>query len=215
MGTLLVSALITSYRRILLDPAPGVTWLDADFLRMVNKAERLACLLKPEILVVRGSIPMVAGTHQTIPATWSTLFDLYENTGSKRRVSQVNRADLDASSRTWPAATPEQDVQHWTFDPRTRKQFECFPPNDASGAVNGLGGLIPTAIAAVGNAINLDDIYEAVLEAFVVSLAYAENTTRQDLAKSASYDTLGKQLLGVSTQTQVATAQKSATPGGQ
>lgn len=214
MGTLLVSALIVSYRRILLDPSPGVTWLDADFLRMTNKAERLACLLKPEILTARAAIPLVAGSHQTLPVGGIALFDLYENAGSKRRVSQISRANMDAANRVWPAATPEQDVQHWTFDPRTRKQFECFPPNDGSGSVVGLYGITPTPIAAVGSAINLDDIYEAVLEAFVVSLAYAENTTRQDLAKMASYDTQGKQLLGVSTSAQIATAQKSANPGG-
>lgn len=214
MGTLLVSALIVSYRRILLDPSPGVTWLDADFLRMTNKAERLACMLKPEILTTRGDVPLVAGSHQTLPAQATSWMDFYENTGSKRRVSQVNRSNLDSAMRLWPAATREQDVQHWTGDSRDRTRFEVFPPNDGTGIVSGFYGITPVAIAAVVNAINLPDIYEAVIEAFVLSLAYAENTTRQDLGKSGSYDQMGKSLLGVSTTNQVAIAQKSSNPGG-
>lgn len=214
MGTLVASALILNYRRILLDPSPGVTWLDAALLSMMNQAQRAIELLKHEAYTVVGPVTMVAGTLQTVPAQGVAILDVYHNTASKRRVSQVSRALLDSTDRFWPAATPEVDVQHWTADPRDPKRFAIYPPNDATGSVQALYGMTPPDIAAVGSVITLDDIYEMPIQAFVLSQAYAENSTRQDLGKSGAYDNLWKQLIGAKTQTQVATAQKPATPGG-
>ena len=214
MGTLLVSALIVNYRRILLDPSPGVTWFDPALLAMVNQAERAICAVKPEAYTIKGSIPMVAGTHQTIPAQGTAILDIYENAVGKRRVSQVNRALLDASNRFWPDATTEVPVQHWTADPRDPTRFEVTPPNDGTGAVIALYGTTPTPIAGVGNAINLPDIYEMPIQAFVLAKAYAENTVRQDLTKSGYYEQDWKSLLGLRTQSQIGVAQKSPQPGG-
>lgn len=214
MGTLVASALILNYRRILLDPSPGVTWLDAALLAMMNQAQRAIVLLKHEAYTVLGPITLVAGTHQTVPAQGVAIFDVYENTASKRRVHQVSRGLLDASNRYWPAATPEVDVQEWTADPRDPKRFAVTPPNDATGSVQGLYSMTPPDIATVGDVITLDDIYEMPIQSFVLARAYGENSTRQDLAKSAAYDTDWKQLIGAKTQSQVSTAQKPATPGG-
>lgn len=214
MGTKTVSSLIPNYRRILLDPTPGVTWADADFLRLVNQAELAICLLKPEAFVVRGPITLVVGTHQSIPAQGTAILDIYENIDSQRRPSQVERELLDASNRYWPAATQEKDVQHWTADPRDPTHWECFPSNDATGAVTGLYGLTPVPIAAVANTINLPDTFEMAIQAFVLGQAYAENTTRQDLAKAAKYEGEWKQLIGFRTQGIVSASQKSTAPGG-
>ena len=214
MGTLAVSALIVNYRRILLDPTPGVTWLDAALLAMVNQAERAICSVKPEAYTIKGSISLISGTHQTIPAQGTAILDIYENVVGKRRVSQVNRSLLDASNRFWPNATTEVPVQHWTADPRDPTKFEVTPPNDGTGAVIALYGLTPPAIAAVGTAINLPDIYEMVIQAFVLAKAYAENTVRQDLTKASYYEQDWKSLIGLRTQSQISVAQKSPQPGG-
>lgn len=214
MGTLVASALIVNYRRILLDPSPGVTWSDASLLVMINQAQRAIELLKHEAYTVVGPITMVAGTLQAVPAGGVAILDIYHNTTSKRRVSQVSRALLDATDRFWPAATPEIDVQHWTADPRDPKRFAVYPPNINTGSVQALYGATPPDVATVGGVITLDDIYEMPIQAFVLAQAYAENTTRQDLGKSGAYDSLWKQLIGAKTQSQVATAQKPALPGG-
>lgn len=215
MGTLVVSDLIGNYRRILIDPAPGVTWIDATFLILVQQAERAICSLKPEALTTLGPITLVAGVHQDLPAGSTAILDLYENsTPPSRRVTQVSRSLHDSANRFWPSATQEAAVQEWTADPRDPLRFDVSPPNDGTGSVNGLYGIVPPAIVTIGGAINLVDTYEMVIQSFVLAKAYAENTTRQDLTKSGLYENDWKSMLGIRTQSQIAVAQKSSSPGG-
>lgn len=206
MGTLLASALITGVRRVLLDPSPGVTWTDAVLLAMLNRAERLVVLVKHEAYPVRNTaLALAAGYVQTLPAGAVGMIQVYANAvGQKRRVSQVNAEMQDAASIYYPAATQEQEVQHWTTDPRNPTQFEVFPPNDATGQIDCLYGATPTAIAATSNAINLNDQYEQVLIDIVCSFAYSEDTTRKDLSKTSYYMDRAMKTLGVSSQSQIA-----------
>ena len=150
MGTLLASALITSVRRVLLDPSPGVTWTDATLLIMLNRAERWVVQKKHEANPVRNTaLALVAGYVQTLPAGAVGMIQVYANTvGQKRRISQVDAEMQDAAAIYYPAATQEQEVQHWTTDPRNPTQFEVFPPNDGTGVIDCAYGATPTVIAA-------------------------------------------------------------------
>lgn len=215
MGTLLASSLIADARRILLDPSPGVTWLDADLLKYLNKGERAICEAKKEAYPVRASITLVSGTQQTLPAPGLVVMDLLENVVSGRRVrGPVDRALQDAGALYYPAATHEVDVQEWTKDDRDPTRFAVLPPNTGAGQVRVLYGALPAAIAAVANAINLGDNYEGALIAFVLATAYAENTTRQDLSKSGAYTNEWKALVGVGTQSTIGTTAKVSASGG-
>lgn len=213
MGTILVSALIASCRITLLDPTPGVTWLDADFIDFLNQAQRRTCQLKHEAYPVRASVSLVAGTRQTLPAGAVGLMDVYENTVSKRGTTQVSRAMLDASG-SWRAATQEVNVREWMTDPRDPLVFDVYPPNTGAGAVVALYGALPPVLTAVGDAIGLADHFETVLKYFVLGEAYAANTLRQDLTKATFYKTQAEQLLGIGSQSQVAVAPKANAPGG-
>ena len=204
MGTLLASALIAQLRVTLLDPSPGVTWVDATLLGYLNSAERAACLLRPELNTVRGAVSLVAGTEQTLPAGSTALFRAYYNATSKRACRLVDQSLVDAIAPFTPATTQEVDATDYALDPRERTRYRVFPPNNGTGSLVVLRGAVPTAIAAVGNAINLDDIYEDPLKQFVLAECYAANTKRQDLAKSAAAFTRFTQLLGVSAQSAVA-----------
>jgi hypothetical protein len=215
MGTILASAIITSVRRVLLDPSPGVTWLDATLLSMINRAERLMVMVKHDVNPVRDtSLPLVAGYVQTLPANAVGMIQVYANAvGQKRRISQVDAELQDAASIYYPAATQEQEVQHWTTDPRNPNQFEVFPPNSGTGEIDCLYGATPAAIAAVSGPINVNDMYEQVLIDIVCSFAYAEDTTRKDLSKTSYYMDRAMNLLGVSSQSQVAISAQVGTKG--
>jgi hypothetical protein len=214
MGTILTSAIITSVRRILLDPTPGVTWFDATFFLLVSEAERAICAVKNEAYNVRGAITLAAGTHQILPAGSTGILDIYENTASKRRVTQAPRGLLDSANRYWPNATQEVQVQEWTADTRDPLRFEVFPPNDGNGSVNALYGFTPPQITAGTTPINLADIYEHAIKCFVLGECYAESTTRQDLTKAGYYRSEWKSFVGLRTQSQIATAPKSTAPAG-
>lgn len=194
---LLASTLISAARAILLDPSPGVTWLDARLLYLLNAAERATCLVKFDAYPVRGPVPLAAGTKQTLPTGATGLIDVYGNTVSGRSITKTNR-DLQTVVDTYfPAATPEVDAKHYTYDVRDPTHFEVVPPNDGTGSLDVLYGMTPTAIATTGSAINLPDTYESALIAHLLSDAYAENTDRQDLVKSEKYLSQWKVLVGL------------------
>lgn len=215
MGTIVVSTIITSLRRILLDPTPGVTWDDTTLVKLLSEAERAICLVKHEAVPVREAIPLVAGVQQAIPATGVALLDLFENlVGTKRRMRLVDRQLQDAGAIFYAAATQEAEAQEWTKDDRDPTRFTVLPPNDGTGSVMGLYGSIPAQLADAAAVIHVPDIYEKVLKDFVLSQCYAENTGRQDLAKAAAYEQAWRGALGLSSQSQVAVSPKVIAQGG-
>jgi hypothetical protein len=205
------ATIITSVRKVLLDPAPGVTWTDADLLALITEAEHAICTLKREAYPVRGTINLVAGIRQTLPADGLAVMDLFNNVASGRNAVLVNRELMDAAAISYPAATPEVDVQEWCKDDRDPLRFNVIPPNDGTGAVVALYGAVPPAITTN---INLLDIYEPIIKAFVIAQAYSQNTDRQDLAKYNAYTAEWKGLLGVTSQSQVAVSAKVGHQGG-
>ena len=209
-----VTQLINDCRPILQDPSPGVTWTDADFLRMANQFELWACMLRPELYTTHGAISLIAGSLQSLPASGTAIMRVDRNTVSKRRVTLVDAAMVDANAYTWAAATEELDVQNWMQDPRDRKRFEVLPPNNGSGSVIALYGAVPPALASVGTNMNLDDIYRMVAVYFMVGEAYSMNTQRQDLTKWTAYNTAAAKLLGVNAQSTLAVLPKLGNQGG-
>lgn len=211
--TILVSALIAKLRPILLDPTPGDTWVDADFLRMTSVAQRVICLVKREAYPVRASISMVAGTKQAIPALGHTLIQVYGNTVSGRRVTQAIGELMDVAVAYHPAATQEVDVQQWVGDPRDPTRFDVIPPNTGTGALDALYGSTPPELTAVGDAIVLPDIYEQVIIEIVLSIAYGWSTTRGDTVKEAYHWNRWGALLGITSASQVQIAAQAGMKG--
>lgn len=214
MGTLVVSDMISSMRGILLDPTPGVTWLDADFLAYFNEAERAIVNVKHEAVPVRGAIPMAAGSEQVLPAGGLCIMDLYTNAVSGRRCWLVNRELMDAASSNFPTGAADVDVQEWMKDDRDPTRFTVVPPNTGSGSVVALYGSVPTPIANVAATINVGDIYESIIKAFVLSECYQKSSLRQDLAKAAAYKQQWRSDLGISNQSQLAVSPKVGAEGG-
>lgn len=213
MGSLVVSDLIVGYRVILLDPA-GVTWTDDDYLRYINEAERAIILVKREVFPVLAAVDLVVGSEQALPDGAVALMDLRTNVVSGRRCWLVNRELMDAIAITHPAATPEVDVQDWMKDDRDPTRFTVVPPNDGTGQVLALYGAVPDPIVDVDGTINLADIYESIIKAFVLSECYQKSSLRQDLSKAAAYKQQWRSDLGISNQSQVAVSAKVGAEGG-
>lgn len=215
MGTILASAIVSSARVTLLDPAPGVAWSDAGLLASLNEAQRNTALLRPDLYTVRRAIPMVLGTLQELPADGTVLIRLDQNVVSGRRCRLVDAAMLDAVLQSWPASTAEVDVHEYATSDKDRKRFHVLPPNSGAGSVVAHFGAIPPVLASLDAAITLDDVWELVLKHFVLGEAYAANTKRQDLSKATFYRQSFEKMLGINAQATVALAPKyGATPGG-
>lgn len=204
--------------RVTLIDAQKNTWTDAELLDYLNQAIRATCFEKPDTNPVRDEVALVAGTKQTLPEGAIALLDIYRNTTSSgasgRVVTQVDEGLLEEASRFWPAATQQQEVEHFTADPRDPRRFTVFPPNDGSGVLEMLYGAVPAALTALADALPVPDSYESPLRDFVLAYAYAKNTQRQDLSKTSYYMQQWARKLGIKTNAQMAYAPKvAAAPG--
>lgn len=192
-GTTIVDAL----RVTLLDPAPGVTWLDADFLKALNSALLQLCHVRPDAYTVRAAIVLAAGWLQELPAGGTITMNLHGNVVSGRGCTLVDADLLMASNASWPAATPETDVQDFAVDPRAPERFMVYPPNNGSGSVYASYCADPNPMGALTDVIPVSDNYETPIKFFMLAELYAANTVRQDLTKATFYRGEAKALLGV------------------
>lgn len=213
MGTVLASATVLSARATLLDPSPGKTWNDARFLVMYNEALRTLALVKPDVFTVQGALTLVAGTEQVLPAGATILFKLIKNVASGKPINRVSESLLLEVNRWVAPATQEVDVESFAVDARDAQRYIVTPPNDATGSVLGLYGSTPS-IAALADAIPVDDVFEPVVMNLILSIAYRADTTRQDLSKSIQYEGAALKLLGIEAQSKAAGHPALGRPGG-
>ncbi len=212
MGTLVVQDTIDKIRLVLVDEA-AVNWADADLIADYNEACRQIALANPDAYVLTEPIALVIGTIQSLPENGTELVDMSENSVSKQRVTQVDLELLDETYRFWPAGTTQADVEHFCFDPRDKTQFRIYPPNDGSGLVISTYTAVPDPVSYL-DVIPFKDSYEPALVLLILSIAYRQNTQRQDLAKSEGYFKQGMQMLGLGAQSQAAIAPSvSRSPG--
>lgn len=210
---MLASDVITPARHTLLD-ASGVAWPDAELLGYLNEGLRDSVTAKPDIYPVEGEIPLVAGVVQTLPAGGVLLIDITHNVGTGRTVTVVDLPLLQEANRFWPAATRQAEVENFAIDPRTPRKFLVSPPNDGEGRAYGVYGSTPAALTALTGTFPLLDAYQPALTAYVLSRAFAKNSKRQDLAKSATYRQQWAQALGAkSVATSAAVPHVSQSPG--
>lgn len=193
LGTAIVAAL----RVTLLDPSPGVTWTDPDFLKALNSALLELCFVRPDAHTVRGNVSLAAGVHQSLPAGGTVAMNMHQNVASGRACTLVDADLLTACQVSYPAATQETDVQDFAIDPRTPQRFMVLPPNNGSGVVLMSYCSDPAAMAALTDPIPIADSFETPLKHFMLGELYAANTTRQDVTKATFYRGEAKSLLGV------------------
>ncbi len=196
--TAIVGDLITSVRGILLDPTP-TTWLDPLMADWLNDVLAAAANLKRDINPQVISVPLVAGSIQTIPATALVLLEPYFNGSTGSPGAAVTLSPMTPLNRrvpSWRATTPTASVTDIFPDERSPTIFHCYPPNNGSGAIMALCGVIPfiplttTGLYPLNTstvAIPIPDNYREAIVDGLVSKALAAQTRRQDVAKSTSF----------------------------
>ena len=212
--TISVDTLLDSVSGTLLDVARR-TWARNLLLSHLNEALRATVFLKPDMYPVQGFVSLVAGIAQALPADGVALINATDNAVSGRAISQTDLALLQEENRFWPAATREVDVENYAADPRTPRLFYVFPPNDGTGSIRATYGAVPAALTgSSGETLPVPDSYQNALTNFMLAKAYAMNSKKQDLAKSAAYVNDWRVSLGLKSQGQVAIAPKVAESPG-
>jgi hypothetical protein len=210
---ILASTILDSASTTLLDTAHR-TWTSDELLGYLNEALRATALVKADFYVVETPLALVAGVKQVLPGDAVALVDVPRNSSGGEIITQVDKTLLDESNRFWPSGTAEATVEHYTEDPRNPRRFVVFPPNDGTGIVDVIYGAVPPQVMYAAEEMTVPDAYQSALTNFVLSKAYAKNSKRQDLSKSAASMQAWGQALGMKSQTQIAIAPRVASEPG-
>jgi hypothetical protein len=188
---LVASDILSSVRDELLDAgvAPAQTWTDATLLRWLSEALAAAVTLKRDIAPQIVPIPLATGSVQQVPSSGpncAMFMQGYYNTSSGNAVTPGGVLLLSRKRPGWRATAPTVDVIEYEADHRSPTYFHVFPPNNGTGNLTGLCGIIPV-VTAVGNPIVVPDHYRSALMHGVVAKAYGASTRRNDVPKMMAH----------------------------
>jgi len=191
------------------DPT-SIRWPISELVRYFNDAQREIITLRPDACVITASVPLVAGTRQSLPAGGTKLVDIARNSGGTRRAVRItNREILDAQMPGWPGMAGTTEVLHYMHDPREPRHFHVYPPAAAGAALEVTYASMPADIAepldgglytTVTGSLGLPDIYANAVQDYVLYRAYmkdseyAGNAARAQAHYAAFANALGMEL---------------------
>ena len=215
MGTILASDIGTRAKTILQDSA-GVRWTDTELLRWVNDGQREIVAMLPSAFTKATVATLAAGTRQTATALGLTdcvqvvrLTRNYAADGSTvgGAISVCDMAWLDRELPDWHQTSAASEAKHYMVNAQEPKTAWIYPPVTAGLKVEVIYHATPPDVAAIGNAIALDDIYANPLGYYVLFRALSKRLKNNATAKqdAVGYYTMMANLLGVKLKNQVQT----------
>lgn len=189
--TTLASALILRARTLCAD-LDVVRWTDAEFLAGLNEAEREIVSIRPRAYMKTASIPLVAGTKQSLPADGITFSEYVRYMGTDGATpgltaTKVSRFLLDTRKPGWHSVTATAVPEHFVYDEDSPAQFYVYPPNTGAGDAEVIYAAIPPALTATSSPINLPDLYTTPIVDFMVSRAFIKDSESAFNAERSAY----------------------------
>lgn len=174
MGSVTAKTLIdrASY---LLEDTSNVTWTRTELLGWVNEAQTQVVAYAPGANTSRVSLPLVAGTLQTLPSSTLVLIDVPRNV-SGPAIRVTSREVLDNAPTDWHTATSDKFVRNYVYDANDQYSFYVSPPNNGAGAVVAVVAQVPTVVTSEGQTLDVDDSYSAAVVNYVAYRAYSKDT---------------------------------------
>lgn len=172
---------IISKAQILAQDTTGVRWPASEWLGWLNDAQREIAIARPNSFTKIASVPLVAGTKQSIPSDGIMFIEYYRAMGAAgttpgSSARKVDRRLLDSQIPSWHTATATAAPQHYIFDPLAPKTFYVYPPSTGGVQAEILYSASPTDVAAAANTISLDDIYATVILDYLLYRAYSKDS---------------------------------------
>lgn len=189
MATVKVVDLLSKVRTLLQD-ATGVRWSSLELQGWLNDAYRAVLILRPDSNTLVGEFACVAGPRQNITSAFANaerLVSVARNTAATSGFGAVrvtSRSNLDRMLPNWFASTPSVNVELYTFDPRTPKEFMVYPPATTAARLEVEYTQVPAAHAlsqsqlentATTEVIRIADIFADALVDFVLYRAFSKD----------------------------------------
>lgn len=206
MGTIRAGDLIDRVSRNALNDPDNAHWSRDDLRAYIGEGQRAAVLLRPEVNPVTETVQLGAGTKQTIPDDGYVLIGAVRNITTPgedeqegRVITPSSRDSLDKVKRRWHSLrgdNPRGFVKNFIYDIRNRKTFYVNPPQRAANPgppidhraaeIEIVYARQPVEPANDNATIDLDDIYEPALIAYMLHRAFAKDIAAEGVAVSRS-----------------------------
>lgn len=153
--------------------AANFRWPTSELLLWITDAQREAVIVAPNVGNTTTSVPLVAGTRQTLTTqvdAWLLLSirrNLTSTGAGGRAVRQTTAAILDAFNPNWHTDVASPVVQNYIFDVEDKKVFYVYPPNDGTGFVEANVAASPAPVTTLTQVLTLDDVYLGALASYV------------------------------------------------
>lgn len=210
---------IVQRARVVLHDLGMRRWPDDEFAAWINDGCKYIALQRPDACVVNQSVPLVAGTKQSIAALnppGMRLLDVVRNAAGGA-ITLVDRHDLDTHRLAWHADAVGP-TEHYVFDNRDPKAFYVWPPASAGDQIDVIYSRTPAEIAVHDLPLvelSLDDLYADALLNYVLFRCYAKDAEATHNANLAAlYLQACNTALGVKTAADVAASPDLNSPGG-
>ena len=213
MGTKLVRVLVADASNYLNDKT-NRKWDQATLMNWLNYAESAVCLVKPDAYSRMASVPLIAGTLQTIPSDAVMPGRLTRNMGADgatpgRIITEMPMAIMDRNE-TWHTDTAETEIKHFIRIPGDNTHYYVWPKATASPVmqVEMVYPAVPTPLAETNFttgtvAINLSDSYINPILELMLFRAY-------DMLSSSNAEMSGKATAALGLATQLITGKMDA-----
>jgi Family of unknown function (DUF6682) len=189
MGLILASKIASDISNDLFDPDNDRFGL-TDILQWINDGQRKIVELKPDANVTTGPMQLVAGTKQTLETGDIELIKITRNMGTDgttpgKPIHLVNMDHFSLHNPGWQTDTVNATVRVYMIDDRNPRVFYNYPPQPTSsmGYVEKVVTAIPTDIAAIGDAITLEDQYEPMLYNYGMFRGESRNAKSSPMAQ--------------------------------
>ncbi len=175
-------------------------WKDAVLLRWLSEAELLIATHKPDAVATLGTISLIAGVDQSIPADGLMILRIRRNASGN--VVQIVDEDMqNRSFQAWPDAPQTLDAEVYMYDPKIDPlRFMVSPPNNGSGVLSIVYAKIPTTISSTTTNISVSDTFVPLLADYMMYRALMMETEGQNLNRSALHLQTFLQGLGLNTK---------------
>lgn len=167
-----------------LQDTSAVRWATNELVRYLNDGQREAVILRPDATITNGTMALVTGAKQTLPAGVSRLVEVIRNT-SGRVVRLTTRFILDAQKPNWYTSTASDTILHYMYDPRDPQIFYVYPPAHTAASLEIVYSALPTDVAepaagttytSVTGNIDLPDTYSNALVDYVLYRALTKDS---------------------------------------
>lgn len=207
-----VSTIITRVVDLLMDydRTEGKSrWSTDELIRWLNEGCVEVLARKPSSCAKVTNHILVEGTHQTIPANGTILFDVICNVVSAvtpttpnalpKSTSPVRRTDknkMDAIVPTWHYETPSSVIKHYMFEERTPLDFFVYPPSVAGAMVKISYAAVPAIVTALTDSLDMNYDTVSALTNYVTFRAKSKDGQYASAAEAQAFYALFEASIG-------------------